>query len=129
MGATGTVVAALPAGPAREEILGLVRLGLAFRARHGGRRPGPLRRHVEATVARLPERTFEALLLELELDAVRHQVRGETPILRVDRVEEVLRYLDGEREVEVTFGHLRNLARLRDSRVPQSSESDPYRTR
>lgn len=112
-----SIHAALAAGeiPAheREEIERLVRLGQVFADQQRGRRPGPLTTHVAAVVERLAERTFEALLLELELDAVRHQLLGQGPIVRVDRAEGELLYLDRGVERAVSFGRLRNIARLR----------------
>jgi len=123
--ASDLIRAALPPGGDRERLLRLVRIAEAFERQQRGRRPGALRRHVEATVARMPVRTFEALLRELEFDALRHRLQGETPIVRVDRREEVVRYVEAGVEREAGFARLRNIARLRNSPVPLSREADP----
>lgn len=106
----------LPPGFERDELVRLARLGAKFAAQHRGRRPGFLRRYVRELVGKLETRTFEALLVELELDAVRRDVLGEdaSPIERVDRSFEVLTYHDpkhGRRQV--TFKTIRNTARFR----------------
>lgn len=106
----------VPDGPERDELLGLVRLGVTFRSQHCGRRPGFLTTYLRDLAATLTKRSFEALLLELELAAVRRDVHGETasPIERVCREWEVVTYHDpkhGRRQV--TFKTLRNLAALR----------------
>ena len=106
----------LPPGFERDELVRLVRVGAKFAEQHRGRRPGFLRRYVGELVRRLETRTFAALLVELELDAVRRDVRGEraSPIERVDRSFEVLTYHDpkhGRRQV--TFKRIRNIAKLR----------------
>lgn len=110
------ILAHLPAGFERDELMRLVRVGAKFAEQHRGRRPGFLRRYVGELVQRLETRTFEALLVELELDAVRRDVRGEkaSPIERVDRSFEMLTYHDprhGRRQV--TFKRIRNIAKLR----------------
>ena len=113
--ASDLIRAALPPGGDRERLLRLVRIAEAFERQHRGRRPGALRRHVETTVARMPVRTFEMLLRELEFDALRHRLQGETPIVRVDRREEVVRYVEAGVEREAGFARVRNIARLRKS--------------
>lgn len=114
----------MPPGGERDALAALVGLGLAFRAQHRGRRPGVLRRHVAAVVARMPApRTFDALLTELEFDALRGRLQGSTPILRVDRREEVVRYIEHGVELECGFRRLRNIAGLRNARGPLSRES------
>lgn len=115
---------AMPPGYERDELLRLVRLGERFADQHCGRRPGVLRKHVESVVADLPERTFEALLVALEFDALLGNRYGTTPILRVDRAEECVRYVENGVERECTFKRIRNLARLRVSREPVTREID-----
>lgn len=116
MSATGDLCDAMPDGPARDELLGLIRVGLVFTSQHRGRRPGALREHVEHVVGHMAERTFDRLLIELEFDALRNQLQGQTPILRVDRAEETVIYLDEHgTERVVSFRHVRNIAKLRNS--------------
>ena len=119
MTATGALLA-LPPGPERDELLGLVRIGAAFRSQHRGRRPGFLRNYVAQLVPRLPRPTFEGLLGELELAAMRRDLLGveASPIERVDREWQVVTYHDprhGRRQV--TFKTVRNIARLRNPEI------------
>ena len=51
MTATGALVQYVPEGPERDELLGLLRIGMAFRAQQRGRRPGFLTGYVRALVA------------------------------------------------------------------------------
>lgn len=113
---TEILAAALPAGYEREQLMELVTIGAAFRDQQRGRRPGFLRRYVEATVSTLTERTFDALLVELELQAMRRNVLGakSSPIERVDRAFEIVTWHDprhGERQT--SFKRFRNIAKLR----------------
>lgn len=128
MTATGFARSHLPPGEECDRVLHLVRIGERFAGNHArGRRPGALRRAVEAAVTRIEQPTFAAVLVELGLDALRSQWRGaDGPILRVDRAEEVVRYVgDDGREHEAGFRRVRNLARLRDSRKPITREGGP----
>lgn len=108
-----TVSAAFPAGPERDDLIDLLRLGLAFRAQQRGRRPGFLRRYIADLVAERipPPISFTRLLEELELAAVRRNDGGERePIEHVSRANEVLTYHDPRRgRRQITFGRLRNL--------------------
>lgn len=114
----------LPPGAERDELLRLVRAGDAFVGQWGGRRPGVLRTYIASVVAGLRECTFEALLIELEFAALVGSRYGSTPILRVDRAEEVVRYVEHGVERECTFKRVRNIASLRKSRVSLTRESD-----
>ncbi len=109
--------AALPAGHERDRLIELVTIGLAFREQQRGRRPGVLRRRVVEIVGAMQDPTFDALLVELELDALRHRLGGDSPILRVDRAEEVIRYVERGIEREAGFRRLRNVAQLRKARA------------
>ena len=49
----------MPDCPERDELLGLVRIGVAFQAQHCGRKAGFLRNYVEAIVATMEKRMGE----------------------------------------------------------------------
>ncbi len=110
---TEYLVATLPPGPERDEVISLMQIGQRFKAQQCGKRPGYLAQTLLAvarTVA--PPVTFEKVLDELELAAARRSLYGEStsPIEKVDRVWELLTYHDprqGRRQV--TFKRLRNL--------------------
>jgi hypothetical protein len=101
----------LPPGAERDEVLELVRIGLAFRAHQAGRHPGFLYRHVAQIVERLgPRVTFDSLVSELQLEASRRDEGGAEPVERCSRSSEVVTYHDprhGRRHAR--FGTLRNL--------------------
>jgi hypothetical protein len=124
LSADALVRAHVPPGYERDMLARLVRIGERFAAQQRGRKPGVLRRYVEAIVDRLCERTFENLLVELEFAALLGDRYGSTPILRVDRAEEVVRYLERGVERECSFKRIRNIAKLRLSRVPLTRETD-----
>jgi hypothetical protein len=109
---TGRLVQLLPPGPELDEMLGLVRLGVAFRSQQRGRRPGFLHRHIADAVQGLPAHaTFESLLEELELQAVRRD-RGEDamPVEKVNRVWQLVTYhCPRKGRQQVTFKTLRNI--------------------
>jgi hypothetical protein len=126
---TGTLVRCIPAGLERDELLGLVRIGIKFAAQqHAGRRPGFLHRYVAGVVASMTAPvTFERLIVELELAAARRNGGGETPIEQCSRSFELLTYHDpGRGRLQVSFGRLRNIfteSKRENSRPPLSRES------
>lgn len=111
--ATGNLVAQMPPGPERDEILGLVRLAWKFTAQHVGRRPGPLTKEMLQIVRRPGALlTFEWLLDELEAAATRRSLYGdaESCIEQVNRVREIVIYHDPPAGfIQVTFKRVRNL--------------------
>lgn len=108
--ATGTVAACLQPGAELDEILTLIRLGVAFRAQHAGRKPGFLHNYIVGLVARMPKPTFDNLLAELDLAAARRDAGDDRePIERVSRSWQIMTYHDPKKgEARVTFGTLRN---------------------
>ena len=106
----------VPAGPQRDEILELVRIGTKFRQQqHAGRRPGYLHRYIASLVERLDKSsvTFECLLEELEMEAARRNLGADdaalTPVEIVNRVWELMTYHHPKRgRLQVAFGTLRN---------------------
>lgn len=112
MSAIGYLVDNLPDGPERDELLELVRIGMRFRNQHIGRRPGPLAQLVQACARRAGQPySFEQLLEELERDAARRALYGETasPVEKVDRVWQLATiHLAKRGRVQVPFGTLRN---------------------
>lgn len=75
----------LPPGPARDELLGLVRLGLKFRQQHGGKRPGAIARLVLECARRAGEPySFDAVLVELSLAARRRTLLGDRSMIVLD---------------------------------------------
>lgn len=108
--ATGALVRYVPAGPDRERLLPLVRLGVRFSMRRP-RGPGFLQAYVDAIVPQLGRASFEALLLELELHAMKRARWGAaaSPIERVDRTAARLTLHDPRRgRVDIAFSTLRN---------------------
>ena len=104
-----------PDGPAREELLGLVRVGLKFKAQQVGRKPGELHRLVHRLVkARAGKMTFEQLLLDLGFEARRRELRGPaaSPIERVDTADECVVYHGPAGRTDASFKRLRNLLTL-----------------
>ena len=91
----------------------LIRLGAAFRNQHVGKRRGFLHRYIDGIVARMvPPVTFDRLLAELEMEAVRRAADdGErVPVERVSRSFLLVKYHDPKRgEQQVTFGRLKNI--------------------
>ncbi|MCK9202438.1 MAG: hypothetical protein M0P42_15010 [Gallionella sp.] len=110
--ATGNLVAAMPPGPERDEILGLVRLAVEFKKQHCGRRPGYLTRELLQIVRRIGEPvTFERMLEGIEGAAVRRALDGEaaSPFEKVNRVWELVTYHEPRKgAVQVTFATLQN---------------------
>lgn len=125
--ATGCLVQYVPAGPDRDVLLGLVRIGVRFRAQQCGRRPGFLNRYIVRIVQEMaPPVTFANLLTELDLAAARREAsegRGE-PIERVSRTWEQLTFHDPQRgRQQITFGRLRNIfTDAKKSKFPASAK-------
>lgn len=101
-----------PDGPARDDLLGLVRLGLKFKAQQQGKRAGFLHTYLESLVSKmLPPVSFDELLAELSFQAARRQTLGvdASPIEKVDKTWEVLTWHDPRKGREQTpFGTIRN---------------------
>lgn len=105
------VTAHIPASPQRDELIGLVRMGHKFKQQHRGKRPGALSRLVLDCARRAgPPHTFEQLLEEMELAAVRRELHGEraSPIEKIDRVWQLATCHLQRGRVQVPFGTLRN---------------------
>jgi len=117
-----------PDGPERDELLGLVRLGLKFKAQqHQGRRPGFLHRYITALVQAAPGRmSFEGLLKELAFQARRRELLGESasPIEKIDREWELVTWHCPRRgRKQTTFKRLQNLlATIQKSRHPLTGD-------
>ena len=120
MSATGDLVRLVPEGPERDALLGLVRIGVAFKAQHVGRRPGALAVYVDQLIERTGVTTFAGLLLELRLAALRRALRDDVSdelIEKVDLAFEVVTFHDPVRgRRQVTFKRLQNLARFKTRR-------------
>lgn len=104
---------ALPPSPEREEALALIRLGLSFQKHHRvGKRPGPLKAYLLKVTGRIESPiTFEKLLEELELEAVRRDMHGTTasPVEKVDRIWEIITYHHPRAgRQQLTFKTIRN---------------------
>lgn len=103
----------LPPGSEREEILGLVRLGLTFqKQQHIGCRPGPLKTYLLKLAQNIEgPLTFDRLLEELALEAVRRDSDGaeNSPIEKVNRVWETVTYHHPRKgRQSLTFKTIRN---------------------
>ena len=132
--ATGYAAENLPQGPERDQIIGLIRLGVKFKSQQVGKRRGFLHTYLDAIVSRMAAPvTFDRLLSELELESARrgrmgpskngnslvanleaaHSSRGARegiPIEHVSRSFLLVTYHDPKRgRVQVTFGRLRNI--------------------
>ena len=129
-GATGALARFVPEGAERDELLGLVRIGIKFaQQQHAGRRPGFLHHYLVGLVGRMGEpATFERLLAELQVDAARRNRHGESPIEHCSRSMEVLIYHDPKRgRLEIGFPSLRNAltkSKREISSHPVLNESD-----
>lgn len=101
-----------PDGPVRDELLGLVRLGLAIEAQHTGRKPGFLHNYLTGLAGCMGgDLSFNRLLLELRLAAKKRALLGEniSPIENVDESFELLTYHDRRRgRIQMPFSTLRN---------------------
>ena len=121
--ATGYAAENLPPGEQTNQIITLIRLGAVFRSHHVGRRRGFLHRYIDGIVARMvPPVTFDRLLAELEMEAVRRSADdGERiPIERVSRSFEIVKLHDPKHgEQQITFGRLKNiLTESKRERIP-----------
>lgn len=101
-----------PAGPERDELLGLIRLGLSMQAQHVGRRPGLLAKTVLAACRSMgPPYSFARLLEEFDLlAALRAESDGRDmqPVEAVRRTWEIVVFHDPKRgRTEVPFATLR----------------------
>lgn len=113
MNLTSYLEEALPASLERDQIIGLVRLGLSFQKQQNvGRRPGPLKTYLLTLIQKMEGQiTFERLLEELELEAVRRDIRGTaaSPIEQVNRVWELVTYHHPRSgRQQLTFKTIRN---------------------
>lgn len=113
MNLTSYLETALPPSPEREELLVLVRLGLSFQKHHRvGKRPRPLKAYLLKVTSRIDTPlTFDRLLEELELEAVRRDMYGTaaSPVEKVDRVFELVTYHHPRAgRQQLTFKTLRN---------------------
>lgn len=125
--ATGFAAQHLPPGEQTETVLRLLRQGVAF-DRRGGRQPGFLHRYIANLVAQIPPKvTFEKLLAALELEAINRDQGEDSPVERVSRSFEFVRYHDPRHgEKEITFRSLRNYfssVKKENSREPLNRES------
>jgi hypothetical protein len=110
---TSYLETALPPSPERDQIIGLVRLGLSFQQQQSkGRRPGPLKTYLLRLVEKMDSPiTFDRLLEELELEAVRRDMNGisASPIEQVNRVWAIVIYHHPRNgRQQLTFKTLRN---------------------
>lgn len=113
-GCTGLLDTLLPADcQERDELLGLVRIGVAFKTQHHGRRPGFLHQYISSIVERMEAPvTFEKMLEELELEAARRNLHGEEgkPVEIVNRVWALVVYHHPTKgRQQVTFKTLKNI--------------------
>jgi len=111
--ATGLLVRYIPAGPKRDELMELVRIGSKFeRQQHIGKRPGCLAQLVLDCAGRTgPPYSFAQLLDQLELEAARRELDGEraSPIEKVDRIWQLVTvHLPGQGRVQKPFKTLQN---------------------
>lgn len=107
--ATGRLVALVPPGPERDELLGLVRLAVSFSKPRG---PSQFQKYLNALVAGLPQpMTFDRFVIELALEETRRHMYGrkDIPVIKVDRFFKIVVYegRDG-RPKEIEFSALRN---------------------
>jgi hypothetical protein len=111
--ATGLLVRYVPAGPKRDELLALVRIGTTFwRQWHIGKRPGCLAQLVfDCTRRAGPPYSFAQLLDQLELAAARRALHGEqaSPVEKIDRIWQLATvHLPKRGRVQVPFKTLQN---------------------
>ncbi len=111
------LLGAVPAGhPDRDRLAELVRIGTRFKEQQRGRRPGFLRTYLEGLVQRTRPRSFDELLTELGLEAMRRSVRGPTasPVIECSKYLDILAY-DHPRHgrQEVSLKTVRNTVRMR----------------
>lgn len=109
--ATGCASLYLPPGERRDEILGLIRIGLRFREQQVGKRPGILSRLVLECARRIGKPySFAQLLDELELEAARRDLYGEqaSPVEKVDRIWQLVTIHTKKGREQKPFGTVRN---------------------
>lgn len=110
--ATGTLARLVPPGPELDELLGLVRIGVAFKAqRHVGKRPGALANLILDCARRAgPPYRFESVLVELAFAAQRRALLGDRSsiVLDVDKRDEVVTISESRGSREVPFKTLQN---------------------
>ena len=109
--ATGIAALYIPPGDRRDEIIGLIRMGIVFRKQQVGKRPGTLANLVLACARRAGQPyTFEKLLDELEGEAARRNLYGEAASLveQVNRVWQLATVHAKAGREQIPFGTLRN---------------------
>lgn len=126
VGATGFAAQYLPPGAETDDVMRLLRQGVAFDRREG-KRPGFLHRYIVGIVAQIPQKpTFERLLTALELEAVRRDRGEKSPIERVSRSFEIIKFYHPKKgELEIPFTTLRGYltaAKKENSGLPINRE-------
>lgn len=109
--ATGYAHKHLPQGKRRDEVLGLVRIGLKFKSQQVGKRPGFLAKLVlDCSRRDGPPYSFARLLDELERSAACRELHGEAagPVEKVDRIFELVTIHTKRGRVQVPFSTVRN---------------------
>lgn len=111
MSATGYLFDNLPDGPERDELLGLIRVGLAFRGQQCGRKPDQITNYIADLVSKLSKPTNAALLERLESASTKHDYgANEVAVVLVNRVFEVVQFHHPRRgTVEISFKRLQNV--------------------
>lgn len=110
--ATGYCAAHLPAGPQSDEIIDLLRTGVAIQAQWIGRRPGPLARLVRRLAGEHKGMSFEQLLTWLHVESQKREHLGESAscVESVNRAWQLVTYHnDAKIRVQVGFAHVGNL--------------------
>lgn len=122
MSVTGYLYENLPDSPERDNAMGLVRMGIAFKQNHIGRRHGYFFNYLVNLAGKINTTlTFDCLLTELSFEARRRELLGETvsPIEKVDREWELLTYHDPKRgRQQMPFATLRNKLSQVKTRLP-----------
>lgn len=112
MSCTGYAAEYLPPGPERDEVLGLIRIGVKFAAQMTGSKPGFMHRYLLGLADGMGgDLSFERLLLELKVEARKRELLGAdtSPVERVDETFELLTWHDPRRgRRQMPFGSLRN---------------------
>ena len=113
MNETHYLEAALPPGPEKDRIIGLVNLGLSFQKQQRiGKRPGFLKDYFLKLLSTIEGPvTFDRLLQELVLEVARRDMYGAevSPIEKVDRVWEIITYHHPRTgRQQLTFKSIRN---------------------
>lgn len=118
MTTTGYLFDNLPAGPERDQALGLVRVGLKFQAQQSGRKSDSITRYLASLARGLPKCSISALLEKLETESFRHDYgAGACACTRVNRIHETVTFWHPKRgETEISFPSLIvKLSRLKKS--------------